>query len=251
MPMPTAMKKSPSSSPLNGSMSTSSSIRYSDSASSTPAMKAPRPIDSPTDCVSQALPTTSSSASATKISRAPTFATIRSTGRSSSRPTSTIPASSARAMPASRQPNASPWAEPAGASAPSTSSIGITARSWNSDTANADCPGTDFTMPRSASTCSAIAVEDIAQAMPSTMPTGHEVPAARRAIAATAATVTTTCSSPSPKIERRSDHSRLGSSSRPTRNSSITTPSSETCATRSKSVTSARPQGPIATPATR
>ena len=39
--MPTAMKKSPSSSPLNGSMSSSSSWRYSLSASITPATNAP------------------------------------------------------------------------------------------------------------------------------------------------------------------------------------------------------------------
>ena len=45
--MPTAMKNSPSSRPLKGSMSASSSWRNSDSASSTPAMKAPSEADSP------------------------------------------------------------------------------------------------------------------------------------------------------------------------------------------------------------
>ena len=39
--MPTEMKNSPMSSPLKGSMSASSSCRYSESASSTPAMNAP------------------------------------------------------------------------------------------------------------------------------------------------------------------------------------------------------------------
>ena len=46
--MPTAMKNRPSSKPLNGSMSVSSSRRYSLSASSTPARKAPSAIDRPT-----------------------------------------------------------------------------------------------------------------------------------------------------------------------------------------------------------
>ena len=105
-------------------------------------------------------------------------------------------------------------------------------------------------MPRSASTCSAIAVEDIVQAMPSTTPWRQSMPSVT-ARPVTAAVVTTTCSSPRPKIARRSAHRRLGSSSRPTRNSSITTPSSETCVTIAKSVTSPSPQGPIATPANR
>ena len=45
--MPTAMKNRPSSRPLNGSICASSSWRNSESASSTPARNAPRPIDQP------------------------------------------------------------------------------------------------------------------------------------------------------------------------------------------------------------
>ena len=66
--MPTAMKNRPSSRPLNGSMSVSSSRRYSLSASSTPARKAPSAIDRPTACISAAVATTSSSEAAVKIS---------------------------------------------------------------------------------------------------------------------------------------------------------------------------------------
>ena len=67
--MPTAMKKSPSSRPLNGSMSASSSWRNSESASSTPARNAPSDIDSPIFSMISAEPTTSSSAAAVKTSR--------------------------------------------------------------------------------------------------------------------------------------------------------------------------------------
>ena len=63
------MKNSPSSRPLNGSMSSSSSWRYSLSASITPARKAPSAIDRPTACISAAMPMTSSSETPTKISR--------------------------------------------------------------------------------------------------------------------------------------------------------------------------------------
>ncbi len=45
--IPTEMKKRPSSSPLNGSMSVSSAWRYSELASSTPARKAPSAIEMP------------------------------------------------------------------------------------------------------------------------------------------------------------------------------------------------------------
>ena len=80
--MPTAMKKSPSSRPLNGSMSASSSWRYSLSASSTPAMNAPSAIESPTDSNSRAVPTTTSSAAAVNASCARVAATMRRAGRS-------------------------------------------------------------------------------------------------------------------------------------------------------------------------
>ena len=80
--MPTAMKNSPSSRPLNGSRSDSSAWRYSESASSTPAMKAPSAIDMPIHCISSAIEITSSSAKAVKISRMPVLAMVRRIGRS-------------------------------------------------------------------------------------------------------------------------------------------------------------------------
>ena len=89
--MPTAMKNRPSSSPLNGSMSASSSWRNSESASSTPARKAPSDIDRPIDSIASAAPTTSSSAAAVNISRPPCRAMNFSAGRTTSRlPTTTV-----------------------------------------------------------------------------------------------------------------------------------------------------------------
>ena len=86
MEAPTAMKNSPSSRPLNGSMSLSSSWRYSLLASTTPARKVPSAGDSPTAVISSAMPITSSSAAAVKISRSRVRAIWRKTGPSTKRP---------------------------------------------------------------------------------------------------------------------------------------------------------------------
>ena len=69
IPAPTVMKNSPSSSPLNGLMSLSSSCRYSLVASTTPAMKAPSAGDRPTSDISSAIPITTSNAAAVNSSR--------------------------------------------------------------------------------------------------------------------------------------------------------------------------------------
>ncbi len=81
MAMPTEMKKRPSSSPLNGSMSVSSACLYSELASSTPARKAPSAIEIPARFMSCAMPNTSSSANAVNTSRMFAPAMTRSTGR--------------------------------------------------------------------------------------------------------------------------------------------------------------------------
>src|SRR5208283_4420240 len=66
--MPTEIKKNPSSSPSNGAMSASSSWRYSDPDSSTPAMNAPSDGDSPPSVANVAAPTTISSETAVNTS---------------------------------------------------------------------------------------------------------------------------------------------------------------------------------------
>ncbi len=74
--MPTEMKKNPSSSSSNGAISASSSWRYSDPDSSTPAMKAPSDGDSPAAETSSAVPVTMNNATAVNSSgvRAPPMA---------------------------------------------------------------------------------------------------------------------------------------------------------------------------------
>ena len=100
--MPTAMKNSPSSSPLKGSISASSSWRNSLSASSTPARKAPSDMDSPATRASSAVAMTVSSAAAVKTSVTFIRATTRSAGRSSSRPPTTMAAMTARSFAGAR-----------------------------------------------------------------------------------------------------------------------------------------------------
>ena len=82
MPMPTAMKNSPSSRPSNGRICASSSCRYSDSANSTPARNAPRPALKPAACISQALPSTTSRAAPVNTSGRSVRAMTRNRWRS-------------------------------------------------------------------------------------------------------------------------------------------------------------------------
>ena len=76
---------------------------------------------------------------------------------------------------------------------------------------------------RSASIGSTIAVDDIASPAPSTIAPCQATPTAC-ASAASAAPVITTCAVPRPNTARRITQSRCGRTSRPIRNSSITTP---------------------------
>lgn len=127
----------------------------------------------------------------------------------------------------------------------------MTAMSWNSSTANEPCPPAVFSRPFSVSVCSAIAVEDSDSASPTATAACQGRPASSPS-AASASVVSATCSPPIPRIGARSRHSRLGSSSRPTTNSIITTPNSAACMTSCPGAPSRlRPNGPIATPASR
>ena len=80
MVIPTEMKKSPSSKPLNGSMSVSRACRYSELASRTPARNAPRPIDKPTSDMICAMPITSNKVNDVNTSRRCVLATSRNKG---------------------------------------------------------------------------------------------------------------------------------------------------------------------------
>ena len=118
--MPTEIKKSPSSSPLNGSISLSSAWRYSELASNTPARNAPSAIDKPASVISWAMPITNSKAKAVNTSRKSVEATIRNAGRVRYRPIKTTPNIAPAAFNASNQKGS-------GLAAAPTANSGITA----------------------------------------------------------------------------------------------------------------------------
>jgi len=256
MLMPTAMKNRPSSRPLKGSMSVSSSRRYSLSASSTPARKAPSAIDRPTDSISMAMPTTRNSEAAVKISGVLLRAIQRSSGRSASRPPSTMAPTTPMVRSASSSTSCAVCgctASLARAATPSSGSsarMGMAATSWNSRMENAFCPLSVRMRLRSLITCSAIAVDDSASPRAPTSPTRQGRPKAQAAAHSSAAQPST-CAEPRPKMGRRMLHRRAGCSSSPTRNSISTTPNSAKCRMSCTLLTSERPQGPMAMPAAR
>ena len=77
---PTEIKNIPNNKLLNGSISLSSSWRYSLSAKTTPAKKVPSAADKPTASIANAIPTPSASAVAMKISRERDPAIMRNSG---------------------------------------------------------------------------------------------------------------------------------------------------------------------------
>ena len=94
---------------------------------------------------------------------------------------------------------------------------------------NAERPNWELSCPRSASSCSTSAVEDIDEAeaddergLPGLLET--EIAAAPMPTV-----VTSTCAEPKPKIDLRSTHSREGCSSRPMTNIRSTMPNSAMC----------------------
>ena len=160
--MPTEMKNRPSSSPLKGSRSASSSWRNSLSASSTPAMKAPSEAERPARCASSAVATTVSSAAAVNTSLTCARATSRSAGRRMTRPpariTKTMTATSFSSPTHQGLPPAGALASPE--SIGRIASTGSTARSWKRRMPKAARPCCIFSCLRSASTCSTSGVED-------------------------------------------------------------------------------------------
>ena len=126
----------------------------------------------------------------------------------------------------------------------------MTAMSWKSSTAKAPCPPAVRSSPFSFRVCSTIAVEDIARIIPVVSAMLQASPSARPS-PATASAVSATCSPPSPTSCPRIRQSSRGSSSRPTRNSIITTPSSAMPWSDAGSTPTPRSSGPITTPAAR
>ena len=250
MLMPTAMKKRPSSKPLKGSMSVSNSRRYSLSAKSTPAKKAPRAIDKPTLCIKAAVATTKSSAAAVKISGVSLRAIQRRAGRKSKRPPSTMAAMTPSALPASTQPLPCACAALLATKSGTSAKMGMAAMSCNSATLKMFCPAVVAIRLRSRSTPRPMAVDDMAKPKAATQPSRQGTSKAS-AMPNIKAAEPNNCALPQPKIGRRKAHRRRGSNSRPTRKSIKTTPNSANWNIAAGSVTKAKPQGPMAMPAPR
>ncbi len=245
--MPTDMKKKPSSRPSNGSTSACSSCRYSDSASTTPAAKAPRDRGRPAAPASAAAPTTISSAVAVNSSRVRAPPMALKIGRSRKRPASRI----APMAPTTFRIDSQMGVALCSPARIGTKAIrGMEARSWNSRTEKLSRPEARVNSPRSASKGRTMAVDDRASPKPSMAAPAHGAPV-RWAMPENTAPVTSIWAEPSPNTERRMAQIRARRSSRPMMNSSIKTPSSLMSAMLVTSVTSRRPDGPIRTPATR
>ncbi|MNF95603.1 hypothetical protein D3C84_783660 [compost metagenome] len=155
----------------------------------------------------------------------------------------------ARRMSRNSTSPASSW--PAPLSSGSRAIKGIAAMSWNSRMAKASRPWGLVSSLRSASICRPKAVDESARPKPSTAAVFRGRANTSQATAPMARAVSSTWARPTPNTERRITQRRLGESSRPMMKSSSTTPSSETWATLSRSVTRRSTEGPISTPPSR
>ena len=111
--MPTEIRNTPSSRPLNGSMVTSTCRRNSVSASSSPAIRAPIAIDSPAAAVASPVARITSRQAAMNSSGLPVRATLRNSGRSASRPKPTSPSTTGTACPSASSSASPPAPAPA------------------------------------------------------------------------------------------------------------------------------------------
>ena len=234
---------------MNGAISASSWCRYSESASSMPAMNAPSTIDMPANSMSSAEPMTTSKAVAVNSSGIPAAATVYRTGLSAMRPPIISSASVPIVIPTSVM--SKPLSAPA--CAPSNGSIaisGITARSWSRRMEKAARPYCVASCFFSASICRTNAVDDRASTRPMTIEASAPRPYSQASAAMTEA-LTRTCAVPRPKTILRMTQSRVGLSSRPMMKSRNTTPSSAKCRMCSAWCTKPKPNGPIRIPAHR
>ena len=230
MLMPTEMKNSPISSPLNGSMSTWIWWRNSVSASSIPARNAPSAGLMPADAVPADAAIAVSSVTATKNSGARDAAASRNSGRSTRRPSAQIPAAAASAVATPMASDAASEPPTVPASAGTRISSGTTARSWNSSTEKVARPARVGNSPRCTSSAMTTAVDDSAKLAPMSTDAAGELPHAY-AIAPITSAVTDTCVAPRPSTSRRMLHRRSNDISRPITKSRNTIPNSATVRT--------------------
>ncbi len=249
--MPTERKNSPSRIERNGSTSASSSWRYGESASITPATNAPNAVLAPIICITPAAATTVNSAATMNISRSPSPPISRNSGRIRNRPAAISMATAASVSSAVCHPGGPFMSAGLRLIAATIVISGMIDRSWNSRIANARSPNGVRSRPADCSSGSTCAVDDSASGSPSASAAASEKWLASTITPVTASPHSATCASPSPKISRFIRHSRDGLSSSPTMNSSSVIPSSATPISSSASPTSPRMCGPTTAPATR
>ena len=184
-------------------------------------MKAPSEADRPAREAINAVPVTISRAVVVNTSgvRAPPM--TRNSGGSRNRPATRIAAIAATPR---TTPCQGTWLGSVCRTSRGTSATrGMKDRSWNSSTAKPSRPAREVSRSRSASIGSTMAVEDIASPVPSTTAPAQAMPVVW-AMAARAAAHSSRCMVPRPNTLRRITHRRCGRTSRPIRNSSMTTP---------------------------
>ena len=254
------MKNIPSNRPLNGSISLSSSWRYSLSARTTPARNVPRAGESPTAVMSSDMPTTMASAAATKISLTLVAAMVLKMGLLANLPIRKTDSTASRVTAICIYPGSDPISKRADSRWPPSwmatvarkgrsASMGMTARSWKRRTEKMDLPVQVFISPFSRRVCSTIAVEERDRVRPTATACCHG--RKMRDTPVIAILDRRTCVPPIPSMGVRICQSRDGLSSRPTRKSIITTPNSVKCITSSTCPIRERPKGPMMMPAIR
>ena len=228
--MPTVKKKRPSRRPLNGATVVSIALRYSVSASSNPATKAPSAIESRacSAITPSAMMTNKTAAMKTSVERA--VATKRNSGRNKTRPKATMTIIAAAACNSAVARLASTEPPERAARIEIKSRIGMTARSCASRMEKLARPTLVVSRSWFDRSSSTIAVEESERALPSTTASDGLLDSASAAPAITAL-VSRTCNPPKPSTSRRMAESLENDSSRPIKNRRKTTPSSAMPAT--------------------
>ena len=200
--------------------------RYSVSANRSPATKAPSAIDRPLAAATSAVPTTTSRQAAMNSSGLRVWATSWNSGRSATRPTTTI---ATRATTACRSANARPFSSPAPPAALSSAAIvnstGAMARSWNSRIEKLSRPVGECSRFCPARIGMTIAVEESASAMPA-IAAGPAASPSTYPRPPIASADRMTWPAPSPNTSRRRVRRRSNESSSPMTNIRNTTPNS-------------------------
>ncbi len=252
--IPVVTKNRPSSTSRNGLMSSSTWCRYGVSEISMPAMKAPSASDRPKRSVMNAAPSVTSSRLSTNSSCERRRATTLNQRVMNFWPTNSSSARAITIFTAARPRVTIRSLEDSPPNAAITISSGTTARSWNSSTPKMLRPCSVSISSRSASIFETIAVDDIASAPPSATLPCHVMCTQRsktKPSSSATASVTTTCSSPSPNTSRCIARSLASENSRPIENIRNTTPNSARCSARSRSPATPSACGPTRMPTVR